>query len=341
MKSTNSKSIYFTFDYEIFFGESGSVQKCILEPTERLIEIFRRYNMKATFFVDTNYLLRLKEENEITKKDYFLIEAQLIKLVSEGHRIELHLHPHWIDAVYLNESNTWNFTSYDKYRLHSLSTEEIKRNFFEGVSLLEKIAHKIDKKYKVIAFRAGGWCIEPFNILVSSFLEIGLRIDSSVAYGLKRIDKVQNFNFKKAPKKEFYNFSNSSIVIDEKGPFIELPITTYKINFFERLQNFITKKNRKVALHIGDGKGIYEKEKKTYINIKNKFVFSIYTMFDIDMILDIQYLFKKTISQKKHHIVFIGHPKLLDENSFHFITLISNEKNITFNTIYSKIEEFK
>ena len=54
--------IAFTWDYEMFFGhKSGSVNRCMIEPTNRLLEISRRYNSKFTFFVDTGMLVKGNE----------------------------------------------------------------------------------------------------------------------------------------------------------------------------------------------------------------------------------------------------------------------------------------
>ena len=52
-------NIFFTFDYELFFGiKSGSVINSIIRPTKMILDSFEKYNSKATFFVD--YLMILK-----------------------------------------------------------------------------------------------------------------------------------------------------------------------------------------------------------------------------------------------------------------------------------------
>ena len=48
--------IAITWDYELFFGEqSGSAQKCMLEPGNRLLEIAQKNGAKFTFFVDDGF----------------------------------------------------------------------------------------------------------------------------------------------------------------------------------------------------------------------------------------------------------------------------------------------
>ena len=51
-------NIYFTFDYELFFGSnSGTIENCIVKPTNELIKIANKYNVKFTFFVDSGFLI--------------------------------------------------------------------------------------------------------------------------------------------------------------------------------------------------------------------------------------------------------------------------------------------
>src|ERR1700739_3552615 len=102
------KNILFTFDYELFLGKkSGSVNRCVLEPTQKLLAIFSEYKISgAIFFVDTTWLIRLKEvafNNSAAKKDFEKIVEQLRDVVSRGHYVFPHLHPHWINASYLPE----------------------------------------------------------------------------------------------------------------------------------------------------------------------------------------------------------------------------------------------
>ena len=57
------KRLLSTFDYELFLGPaSGSVDRCLLEPTQKLLDLFDRFQLPhAIFFVDSTYLLRLEE----------------------------------------------------------------------------------------------------------------------------------------------------------------------------------------------------------------------------------------------------------------------------------------
>ena len=94
------KKVILSFDYELFFGDkSGTVQKTLIEPTNAILDAMDSVGFKGNFFVDWQMLKYLNEEKtERTLADYHIIKEQLKYMVSRGHRIELHIHPHWVDA---------------------------------------------------------------------------------------------------------------------------------------------------------------------------------------------------------------------------------------------------
>ena len=61
----NAKQILLTFDFELFLGSrSGTVDNCLIKPTQELMKVLVPNNLSAIFFVDTLYLHRLKKESE-------------------------------------------------------------------------------------------------------------------------------------------------------------------------------------------------------------------------------------------------------------------------------------
>ena len=59
MENDNS-ILLLTYDYEMYLGKSGSIEKCLLEPTDSLLTIFKKWIFRY-FFVDTTFLLTLKK----------------------------------------------------------------------------------------------------------------------------------------------------------------------------------------------------------------------------------------------------------------------------------------
>ena len=109
------KRIILSYDYELFFGDrSGTVQKSLIEPTNQLLDAMDSVGFKGNFFIDWQMIKYLSmEDDNRCKQDYDAIVNQLKDIVHRGHRIELHIHPHWVDAKY-NGDGTWNFNQFEQ-----------------------------------------------------------------------------------------------------------------------------------------------------------------------------------------------------------------------------------
>lgn len=228
------KKIILSFDYELFFGDrSGTVLKSIIEPTNKLMDVMEQNGFRGNFFVD--YLM-FRALEKLTEKqavaDLKLLKKQIKNMVSRGHRVELHLHPHWVDAKY-NGNGTWNFSDFTHYSLSSLDENTIVEMFKEGTDYLNNLAGEVEPGYKVVAFRAGGWAVQPFHSLKKAFLMTGLFIESSVMRGAFAENEGSYYDFRKAPNSVmgYYHFENDVCKEDVKGRFIEVPIGCVKKGF--------------------------------------------------------------------------------------------------------------
>ena len=295
--------ICLTYDYELFFKESGTVENCMLKPTYATLNILNSNSQVATFFVDVLFLIRLKEINP-EQEDLLKIIDQLHFMVKNGHRIELHLHPHWLDAQY-NEGK-WFFPHYDRYRLNSLSIPEITDLFVSGTRFLEEIAREVISGYKVKAFRAGGWSIQPFHKLKEGFIAAGIEIDSTVAPGFKEVGD-RFYDFLNAPNKKYWRFSDDPLDEDVNGPFFEIPIHVYQRTVKDRINKYIYHRYTKDVIY-GDGRGLLGSPVKfSYNKIRNKFRATI-SMLTSDSISSKE-LTSAIDNSFRDTVVIINHPK--------------------------------
>lgn len=300
-----NKKIILTFDYELFFYKSGTVENSMLKPTALFIEKSRELGIKGIFFVDVLFLQKLKECSDL-QAIYSDVEDQLKLLVKEGHRLELHLHSHWLDAYYNGEE--WIYPTYKHYSLHSLSPKVVSDLFKNGTEYLNSIAGEVEPGYRVNAFRAGGWCIQPFSPLKEVFRENGITIESSAAFGIKGHGDVHSYDFRNIPDKEYYYFKDD-INKEERGDFIEFPITVYKKSLLSKLLKLRSKDN---FSYFGDGQGI-PMFKSLFGKILEKLQ-STKVMFSID-VPDVDLLIKKLGECDKKIVTFISHPKFMNSNS--------------------------
>ena len=323
-------NIYLTWDYELFLGdESGSIEDCMIRPTERLLELSSNKNFRYTFFIDATFLLRLfqlKDDFENLNDGYNAIVAQIHKMISEGHDIQLHVHPHWLTSNY--NGVKWEL-DYDKYKLSSFSKIEAEEILRESKFHLEKIVG-----YQVTSFRAGGFSLQPFNNLQDAFKKLGIKIDSSVFSHEKYSSHYQEYDYSNIPKSSIWNFSNDPCIEDSSGCFTELPVATKTISplFYWRL--LVLTRVFKLNDHRTFGKG------SSITSPKGEYFRKLFRrtngLISFDG-LKAAYAEKVTedyIKQNRQHLVVIGHPKALSEYSLRKLTSYTNKfsRNQNFTT---------
>lgn len=300
-------NIFITLDYELFFGQkSGSVEKCIIEPTERLLQIVNSYGIKFTCFVDSGYLIALEKqmkEYPLLEQDYHKIVNQIKHLSNEGHGIELHIHPHWEDSYF--DGNKWCFDT-TRYRLHDFSKEEVLDIVTQNTEILTRISGK-----RPVAYRAGGWSAQPFEHIREALEQNGIYIDSTVFPGGFYESQNQRFDFLSVPQyKSSYRFFDDITVDEEGGKFTEIPISSCTVSPFF-FWKFVAVKLLKLNKHkaLGDGKAI-QMEKKNILKLLLNRSNSVVSIDGYKASL-ISSSFKKYRfnTEDQGNFVLIGHPK--------------------------------
>jgi len=291
--------IAFTWDYELFFGDkSGSVDKCMLSPTEKLLEIADKHQAKFTFFTDIGFLSKAKELN-VCGKETKLVESQILKWDQLGHETGLHIHPHWEDAVYKN--NHWHF-DLKRYKLADFSDTEAADVVRKYGAILQSKVQQV-----ITSYRAGGWCIQPFQPIAKPLSELGIRLDSSVFSGGRNDNGPYGYNFTKAPRKEKWNFETEECVEVESGSFVELPIAarSYSPLFFWKLF-VLGRLFPSQHKPIGDGKPAAGGGSKKDLLTKSSF---LCVSADGYFITQVEKAIKEAERNGQKSIVIIGHPK--------------------------------
>ncbi len=320
--------IYISLDYEIYFGENhGTVEKCIIYPTSELIRIAEKHNVCFSFFVDCGFVLKLDEYRKKfpqLEKDYKLITDQIKHLSETGHDIQLHIHPHWEDSHYNGER--W-IINVNRYKLADFSENEIQDIVYRYKKVLTDLTNK-----PVFAYRAGGWCLQPFLMVKNSFKKHGIKLDSSVYKNGFFTSKQYSYDFRNAPNKDIYRFEDDLLVEKENGIFTELPITAIKNSPFFFWQLFLLgRKNPHLHKPLGDGRAMaapgYRKKLLT------KFTNNPASIDGYNAKL-LQSVLSKLIRKNKSHMVIIGHPKALSRYSIQKIEefVIKNKGQHNFTT---------
>lgn len=313
-----TKSLLITFDYELFLGKrSGSVENCLIRPTELILEVLKKHNQKSLFFIDTTYLLRLSEikgEYQKAATDYDKICKQLIALAKEGHWLFHHLHPHWLDAHYLPETNEWDLTNNQRFVFSSISEAEREKIFSFSDSFLNQIYQEACVNRTPNGFRAGGLFIEPFGDFIPYFKKFNISNEFSVVPNTQRGDYPFAYDFCEVPVNRAYNFNEKINQENNNGCFKEYPITQIKISGIAKLMNSIhyrLKVNKSEYKVYGDGnsvsKNINQKKSKRKVN----HLLNMKIPASIEFLNPVNVSLYHSFMKKNNYFHLLSHPKLL------------------------------
>jgi hypothetical protein len=338
------KLVLFTFDYELFLGKkSGSVEKCLIKPTDHLLQILNRFNRKGIFFVDTSYLIRLYEIAEIherAKTDLGKIINQLKVIIETGHLLFPHIHPHWLDAKYNEKENEWDLSDFTKYRFTNINDKQKEYLFAKSIYILKSIINPVYPEYKMDSYRAGGWSIQPFADFKHYFDINNITNDFSVIPGKYQLSNAQFFDFRNAPVKDVYNFDTDITIENKVGAYKEFTISSIFLSDILVWLNFKISgllKRFKIAPY-GKGSTVDNiiTEESDYNRKRGKRVVASIE----GMTLVTFFKYYKAIL-KNNYFQFISHPKLVTRHElflFKYLLFLLRKKNIEtdFNNISTR-----
>jgi len=343
------KQIILTADYELFLGrKTGSVQECMIEPTKQLVFVLEPYDSKMTVFWDILHfykLLELEDQYSEIKNDRIAIQNQICELIKKGYDVQLHLHPHWLDAKYIDRK--WDF-SYEHFNLQSLSNENNPSDINTilgcvtiGRNLMESIIHTVNKNYKVYAFRAGGYLIEPFDEIRKALLANEIYVDSSTCPGLINENGMFSYNFEKIPREIKYKFNTDLNMIDKKGEFVEIPISSIRVSIFRKIYNVLINRLKYKKLEsgrIGVGSGNTTQNHKSIFNKAYSIIFERkYQILTTDNSFNEKYNY--LLSKAKENSTQILHPKLLNQHTLNLLQKKLSNKEVKFVSIKGFLDE--
>ena len=322
--------ILLSLDYELFFGhQTGTVERCLIHPTQELAEVARRHGARLSLFVDALYLQRLSDEAHrfpSLQLDFDTIRRQLVALREEGHDIQLHIHPHWLDSFFNGEQ--WRLDT-SRYKLHDFPAAQVTTMIGSAKELLANLTGDT-----IFAFRAGGWCLQPFPQIAPSLLKHSIWLDSTVFAGGISDDKERWFDFSSAPEKDFWRFSEDPTNEDTHGHFVEMPISAMRVTppLFWRMA--LTRKIMSAPDHnpFGDGSSLAWGN-NYYLQRLTRSTISVASMDGLKAGL-LGKALRNEQSKGKQLFHAMGHPKALSQYSLErlesFLAGLSSFTSVTF-----------
>ena len=172
-----------THDWELRGDGSGDIEQLQFAPMRKLIELYQRYGVRVTFFPEVMQQMAFRR-CEAGYPDLKSLadswDEHVRKAFLEGHDIQLHLHPQWLNAQYEDGrwkmNGDWSILNYERAAAYAMLDR--------GKQYLETLLQPIDSSYRCLAFRAGALAAAPSDYLFKSLVDLGIQLDVSIAGGL-------------------------------------------------------------------------------------------------------------------------------------------------------------
>lgn len=335
-----------SFDYELFLGGNNvSEEEVLLRPTEKLSKMLQDLGVSATFFADVccPKAYRRLGKNEFAEA----FDAQVRLLTRQGHDVQLHIHPHWETVSCVGSDTVF---SRDRYRIHNWTDEAgrlipAQALIRDGVDYLKKCILPENPDYRCVAFRAGGYCLQPEKQLAQILFEEGIRIDSSVCRGMAYNGDGMFYDYRVNPRKDNIYISAQYGLEDNRteptdNALLEVPVASYRTFPYRPMAS---KMNKPMASVSGRGKFMplskapNRKKRGLLARLKQMLCASNMVTFDsysADAMIFMLKRIAKEYGKKDTYIAAIAHPKLQSdehiENMKKTIVELQKTDNIRF-----------
>jgi len=172
-------NIIISIDYEIFGNGKGDVNEHIIKPMDKILNVCDRHSVKVTIMLEIMEYIAFKKHEKALKEELGYspsdkIERQINRAYSNGHDIQLHIHPQFRNMRYEGAKFILD-RSIKPYK--ELEGDEVERLLRKCKKTLESI---IDDDYyncRVLRLSNIGW-IRVLENTIDPMKKLGLKIHS-------------------------------------------------------------------------------------------------------------------------------------------------------------------
>ena len=217
----------FTLDYEIYGNGVGSLRDLVLDPTQRLADLFQEFDAPFVLFAEAVEFAKIEEAQ--SDPDIAAVRAQMRELRAAGHEIGLHIHPWWANARYADAR--W-YLDWSERSIGTLEPDRVEAIVSGAIRYLREALD--DARFMPLSFRSGLWVMQPTAVVANVLARHGVQVDSSVFKG----GRVQDLGLDYRPALKnagSWRFSNDVNVPDPNGALWEIPIHTELVPFPQML----------------------------------------------------------------------------------------------------------
>ena len=221
---TRNLRVLLAFDHEFSLGGTLDYSQNLFEPTRRLLDEADRLDVPITLFSDVCCVARFRDWDRAGVFEPFC--DNLRNAIRRGHDVQLHLHPHWIDSTF----EKGRFSPASSYTLSCFADRDYPHNISgivqQGIELLNEICCQQDRRYRCVAFRAGGYALSPKTpCILKSLYDHGIRIESSIAKGNYFASNLWQVDHRQMPRSANWYISTEGPIDRAAGDgLFEIPI---------------------------------------------------------------------------------------------------------------------
>jgi len=313
--------LFLSFDHELPLGSlKTTYQKAIFDPTDKLFESAKKNDFPVTLFTDVLCALRYKEWDQ--KGFYEPYTGQLQKAVTLGHDVQLHLHPHWLTSGFKNgivtPSHNYSLADFENDETYPISTIVEK-----GVRFLEEVCQKADINYKVLAFRAGGYNIEPASKeIFTQLAKYGIKYDSSVVPNYYFVSALSLIDFRDLPSKANWYISSDGDFRKNAGtgileiPIASIPKTPFEIPTRLKLNRYAHRAPEQHGTMLHEGNPGNRMQRLRMLFSSRMLTFDNHTLSPEYLIRILNYNVSKHSGSEVLNLATCSHPKTMGNYSF-------------------------
>jgi len=315
-KEMTKIKIFLTFDYELPLGGiTKSYKHSLFDPTEELLDLADDLKVPIVLFADIISAIKFKSWDK--EGFYIPFKNQLSDALKRGHDVQLHLHPHWLHTELINDafhiSKKYSLSDFESYSY----PDNIEGIVESGYNTLSEICKATLPSYKCVAFRAGGYCLQPkTDKILTALYQNGIRYDSSISKGYYFKSDVSFVDYRKVIDKPNWILPlNGNLLSESDTGIMEIPIASKPKNIFELPTRFKLKLYKHRAVE-NRGKQLHTNYKTAFMDKFNQLLASRMLTVDNHTYSD-KYLmeilnYNVTLYKKDNTVIMcslIGHPK--------------------------------
>ena len=230
--------ILYSADYELYLGGNDCDESDVLiRPTDTLLDLFDTSDIPVTLFADTFSIECYRKHSLFSFPD--AAEGQLKDAIRRGHDVQSHVHPHWRYTRIDGNRYTVNPNYYLLGKLADNNEElypKILSYLLTSRMYLNDLLTQVNKNYRCIAFRSGGYGLQPHaDVVIKALIDSGFLMDSSIVPDLiANTNTINEVDFSGVPKKaNYYLDCDVDHASETNRGIFEIPIASCTFNILE------------------------------------------------------------------------------------------------------------